>query len=66
MFQRPEGSKVDVISPRMTFCMIHLAGLLFALYRVMLMGLLPISIADYSASIVDHHNGGWIGVRGLW
>ncbi len=65
MFQRPEGSNVDVVGPRVVYCLCHLAGLLFALYRVMLMGLIPLSVADYSGSIVGGGGGGWVGVRQL-
>lgn len=66
VFQRIDGSKVDVITPRVSYCLIHLAGLLFAIYRVGLMGLLPVNVGDWSGSIVGGRSGGWIGVRGLW
>lgn len=66
MFQRPEGSKVDVLGPRIVYCTCHLAGLLFALYRVMLMGLIPLSVADYSGSIVGSRADGLVGVRTLF
>ena len=66
MFQRPEGSKVDVLGPRVVYCLCHLAGLLFALYRVMLMGLIPLNVADYSGSIVGDRVVGLVGVRQLF
>jgi dolichol kinase len=56
---------VDVIGPRVSYCLIHLAGLLFAIYRVALMGLLPINVGDWSGSIVGGRNGDWVAVRGF-
>jgi len=44
--------------------LIHLAGLLFAVYRVALMGLLPVNVGDWSGSIVGGQRGeGWRGVQ---
>jgi hypothetical protein len=66
IFQRIEGSRVDVTGPRFVYCMVHLAGLMFALYRVQLMGLLPTNVSDWSGSIGNGGFGrGWTDVTGV-
>lgn len=50
-FRQIPGSRVDVISPRIMFCGIHFLGLLFAIYRVNMMGLLPTHVSDWLSLI---------------
>jgi hypothetical protein len=50
-FRPIPGSKVDVLTPRILFCAIHLMGFLFALYRVNMMGLLPTHVSDWLSLI---------------
>lgn len=43
----PEG-KLNVAVPRLMYCAIHAAGLLFAVYRINMMGLLPTNLSDWA------------------
>ena len=53
-FRPIPGSRVDVIVPRILFCGIHMLGLVFALYRVNMMGLLPTHVSDWLSLIQSH------------
>lgn len=46
VFHDPEG-KLNVFIPRVVFCLIQAVGLLFAVYRVNTMGLLPTHASDW-------------------
>ena len=50
-FKSIPGSKVDVVLPHIMFCMIHFGGLVFALYRMHLMGLFPTHVSDWLSLI---------------
>jgi hypothetical protein len=63
MFQRIDGSKVDVVGPRLVYCLVHLAGLLFAVYRVHAMGLLPTNVSDWNFVLGEGVR--WRGVSGM-
>lgn len=51
MFQPDREGKLNTLLPRLIYCGIHGAALLFALYRVHLMGLLPTHLSDWVSSI---------------
>lgn len=51
VFRPIPGSRVDIRTPRVLFCGIHLLGLIFALYRVNMMGLLPTHVSDWLSLI---------------
>lgn len=46
-----DGGAVDVLTPRLVFCAVQAAGLLFALHRLNGMGLLPTRAADFAAGL---------------
>mmetsp|Transcript_15862 Transcript_15862/g.49847 ORF Transcript_15862/g.49847 Transcript_15862/m.49847 type:complete len:179 (-) Transcript_15862:14-550(-) len=50
-FKRFEHPGVDVLMPRLLFCLINLGGLLFASYKLNNMGLLPTSSSDWIAGL---------------
>ena len=41
--------------PRLIYCAVHSLGLLFALYRIQGMGLLPTSASDWISSLRPPH-----------
>jgi ER membrane protein complex subunit 4 len=51
MFQPDPEGKLNVVAPRLLYCLIHAGGLAFAIYRIHLMGLLPTHLADWVASV---------------
>lgn len=53
-FRPIPSSRVDILSPRLIFCGIHFLGLLFAIYRVNMMGLLPTHVSDWLSLIQAH------------
>jgi len=46
----PEG-KLNILGPRLLYCLIHIAALSFAVYRIHLMGLLPTHLSDWVAVV---------------
>ena len=47
-----EDEKLDVVTPRALYCSIQMAGLLFALYRLNGMGLLPTHTSDFASALL--------------
>lgn len=43
--------KVDVLKPRLMYCLIHFGQLLFALNKLAVMGLLPTHASDWLANM---------------
>lgn len=50
--EEQEDGKLDVVTPRALFCSIQMAGLLFALYRLNGMGLLPTHTSDFASALL--------------
>jgi hypothetical protein len=50
----PEG-KLDTITPRLLFSLIQGLGVLFAVYKINQMGLLPTHVSDWVSSIKAPH-----------
>ena len=46
-----DGGAVDILTPRLVYCAVQAAGLLFALHRLNGMGLLPTRAADWAAGL---------------
>jgi hypothetical protein len=51
VFRPDPEKKLDIVSPRALYCLIHGAALLFAVYRVNLLGLLPTRLGDWIAAV---------------
>ena len=51
VFQPDDEGKLNIMTPRLLYCLIHAAGLAFAIYRIHLMGLLPTHLSDWVASV---------------
>lgn len=47
-----QAGKLDVVTPRALYCSIQMAGLLFALYRLSGMGLLPTHTSDFASALL--------------
>ncbi len=52
MFKDNEDGKLDIVTPRLLYCAIHMAGLLFALYRLNGMGMLPTHVSDFASALL--------------
>ncbi len=52
VFRDDEDGKLDIMTPRALYCAIHLAGLLFALYRLNGMGMLPTHVSDFASALL--------------
>lgn len=51
MFQPDPEGKLNVLLPRLLYCLIQGGGLAFTIYRIHLMGLLPTHLSDWVASV---------------
>ncbi len=51
VFQPDPSGRLNVTVPRAIYCLIHAAGLAFAVYRIHLMGLLPTNLSDWVAMV---------------
>ena len=47
-----EPGRLDAVTPRALYCSIQMAGLLFALYRLNGMGLLPTHTSDFASALL--------------
>jgi Protein of unknown function (DUF1077) len=55
VFKQDEDNMLDVLTPRAIYCGIHLLGLLFALYKLNNMGLLPTHPSDFISAMIAPH-----------
>lgn len=46
-----EWEQLDVIMPRILYCLIHLAQLIFGFYKLNAMGLLPVHPSDWISTM---------------
>ncbi len=46
-----EGGKLNVLFPRLLYCLIQAGGLAFGLWKLNTMGLLPTHASDYVSSL---------------
>lgn len=46
----PEG-ELNTVVPRITFCLVHSLGILFAVWKINGMGLLPTHLSDWVSSM---------------
>jgi Protein of unknown function (DUF1077) len=51
VFQRDPELKMNVLVPRLLFCLIHFGGLAFAVHRINTMGLLPVHASDWVSAL---------------